>query len=144
MKYTDRKDIPEQYKWDLTKLVSSDEEWERQLAAFTQKQKEIVKFRGTLGDKESLYKCMLLTDELDLAFETIYVYANMKNHEDTRVGKYQQYVASLGNVVAEYMASSAFVIPEIIASYDVETLRAISDEPRFAAHSYDLKELARK
>ncbi|MBQ7653134.1 MAG: oligoendopeptidase F [Clostridia bacterium] len=144
MKYNDRKDIPEEYKWDLTQLVSSDEEWERLLAEFSEKKKEIVKFKGKLKDKATLLECFAFSDELELEFETIYVYANMKNHEDMRIGKYQQYVASLGNVVGEYMALSAFITPEIIASYSVEELNALSDDPAFNAHSYELKELARK
>jgi len=144
MKFNDRKDIPAEHKWDLTLLLSSDEEWEKNLDAFTQKQKKIVDYKGKLGDKSELLKCLQFADELSLDFETLYVYANMKSHEDMRVGKYQQYVARLGNVMSEYMAGTAYIIPEIIATYDVEALNQLSKDPDFSAYSYDFKEYARK
>ena len=144
MKYKDRKDVPEQYKWDLTPLFESDEAFEKALDAFNKEHKMILDFKGKLGDKAELLSCLKVSDELSLAFETLYVYANMRNHEDMRVGKYQRYVALLGNVASEFMANAAYIAPEIIASYDVESLLAISEDKDFYAYSYDFKEYARK
>lgn len=143
MKYNDRNSVPEKYKWDLTKLVESDEAWEQRLKNFGENCKEIVVYKGKLSDQSALLQCLLLSSDLCLEFETLYVYANMKNHEDVRIGKYQQYVASLNNVASEFYGMMAYIIPEIIASYTVEQLLEISNDPEFHAYSYDFKEYAR-
>lgn len=144
MKYNDRNSVPEKYKWDLTKLIESDEAWEKRLNDFGESYKAIIDYKGKLNDKKSLLECLLLSSDLSLEFETLYVYANMKNHEDVRVGKYQQYVASLNNVASEFYGMMAYIVPEIIASYSVEQLLEISSDPAFKAYSYEFKEYARQ
>ncbi len=144
MKYNDRNSVPEKYKWDLTKLIESDDAWEERLNRFGESYKEIIEYKGKLKDKQVLLECLLLSSDLSLEFETLYVYANMRNHEDVRVGKYQQYVASLNNVASEFYGMMAYIVPEIIASYSVEQLLEISADPAFKAYSYEFKEYARK
>lgn len=144
MKYNDRNSVPEKYKWDLTKLIESDEAWEVRLSSFGESCKAIANYKGKLGDKKLLLECLLLSGDLSLEFETLYVYANMKNHEDVRIGKYQQYVASLNNVASEFFGRMAYIVPEIIGSYTVEQLLEISNDPDFSAFSYQFKEYARK
>ena len=144
MNYTSRNDVPEKYKWDLTPLFASDEEWEVKFAELKKDLPSASAYVGKLADPDKLAEVFVLSDEISLRFEWLYVYANLKCYEDAREGKYQQMVARIGMCAAELSATYAFVTPEIIASYTKEQLIELSKDPRFAAHSHELVELARQ
>lgn len=144
MKYTDRKDIPQKYTWDLTPIFADVAAWEAQFARLKSLLPKAATYRGKLGDKAQLAALYALSDEASLAFEQLYVYAFLKYYEDTRVGENQQLVARIGMCQAEVAGAFAWVTPEIIASYDHDKLVALSEDPTFRAHRHELVELARQ
>ena len=144
MKYTDRKDVPQQYKWDLTPLFPDMEAWEAQFADLKALLPRAEAYRGRLADKAQLLALFALSDQASLSFEQLYVYAFLKYYEDTRVGAHQQMVSRIGMCEADFAGAFSWVTPEIIASYDQDKLIALSKDPAFAAHSHELVELARQ
>ena len=50
----ERKDIPEKYKWDLSKLFAGDDAWEEALAAVDSYIPEAEAFQGTLNTAENI------------------------------------------------------------------------------------------
>jgi oligoendopeptidase F len=144
MKYTDRKDIPIQYRWDLTPLFADDQAWEAQFAQLKTLLPEAETYRGKLADQEQLSELFALSDRAGLVFEQLYVYAYLQYYQDTRVGTYQQMVARISMCEADIAGAFSWVTPEIIASYDQRQLLELSRQPAFAAHSHELVELARQ
>ena len=47
-KVPERKDVPEEYKWDLTSLFKDCKEWEQTLKEFEKQKESFVSFKGTL------------------------------------------------------------------------------------------------
>ena len=45
-----RKDIPDQYKWDLSALFKTDEDWDKELEELKKIAGEMSAFEGHLGD----------------------------------------------------------------------------------------------
>ena len=92
-----RRHIDEKYQWDLRTVFATDEAWERELAAIASDLDEAKKCKGHLV--ESSQNLLSITEQyLDLSrrLEKVYVYASMKNDQDTTVAKYQEYqVASV-------------------------------------------------
>lgn len=144
MNYTDRKEIPDKYKWDLSLLISDESTWQPRLDAVQKEFAKLAEYKGRLSNPQVLLDFSKLNDKIGLELETLLVYANMKSHEDIRISKYQQMVAASGMAVTEYMATISFHTPEIIASYSEEQLIELSKKPEFKDYSYQLVEYARQ
>ena len=111
-----RSDVPDEYKWRLSDIYPSDEEWERDFSLVRDRMPGLSAMSGTLGDSaENLLSCLAARDELSMTMEKIYTYAMMKSHEDTALPAYQNLNARAGTLAAEFAAASSFVTPEIIA-----------------------------
>lgn len=144
MNYTDRKEIPDKYKWDLSLLIADESTWQPRLDAVQKEFAKLAEYKGRLSNPQVLLDFSKLNDKIGLELETLLVYANMKSHEDIRISKYQQMVAASGMAVTEYMATISFHTPEIIASYSEEQLIELSKKPEFKDYSYQLVEYARQ
>lgn len=144
MNYTDRKEIPDKYKWDLSLLIADESTWQPRLDAVQKEFAKLAEYKGRLSNPQVLLDFLKLNDKIGLELETLLVYANMKSHEDIRISKYQQMVAASGMAVTEYMATISFHTPEIIASYSEEQLIELSKKPEFKDYSYQLVEYARQ
>ena len=144
MNFTDRKDIPQQYTWDLTPMFRNQAAWEAQFAHLKELIPQAEQYRGKLADKAQLVALFALSDEASLAFEQLYVYAFLKYYEDTRVSESQQMVARISMAEADFSGAFSWVTPEIIASYDHDKLIQLSEDPALVAHRHELVELARQ
>lgn len=102
--------------WALEDLFASDEQWEKAVEEFPEKMRHFSGFAGHLGeDGETILKAMQILDDLNCAFERIYVYANQKYHQDTGNGKYQEMAARTARMSAQLEHAAAFVEPELLA-----------------------------
>ena len=83
-----------EYTWDLTTIFESDEAFE---AAFKEVEGYLgaeEKFKGHLADSaQTLYEALALEDEIETKLEKVYVYAHLKQDQDTGNDKYTGYEA---------------------------------------------------
>ncbi|MBO4472275.1 MAG: oligoendopeptidase F [Clostridia bacterium] len=137
-----RSEIEEKYKWDLDSIIKA-AEWEISFSVLSDEKDALKKYRGKLKDKSTLLACFKEESNLSIRLENLYVYAKMKQDEDTALATSQSMVGRVRTLAAEIAANSSFVSPEIIASYTEEELLALSRDPAFVDYSYSLSELAR-
>ena len=109
----DRSDIAEEFKWKLNNLIESDEAWAAGIKAIGERLEGLVRFRGRLG--EELEECLAEQAAIAREFTKLYVYANMKLHEDTNNTKYQGFVDTASRLHVRIMAVESFVEPEILS-----------------------------
>lgn len=110
-----RDQIEDQYKWDLTDFYKTDSAWEEALTEFNNKFPEIGNFKGKLGDNaETMLKCLALSDTLGMMIHRLYVYANLKSDEDSRVSAYQEMSTRARMGYAQYAQAAAYIDPEIL------------------------------
>lgn len=84
-----RSHIEEKYQWDLTTVFATDELWETEVVELTQAIDDAKGFSGHLLDSsQSLLEITEVELELSRRLEKVYVYASMKNDQDTTVAKY--------------------------------------------------------
>ena len=137
-----RSEVKDQYKWNLDSVMRA-EEWEDAFRYLSQNKDALAKYVGALKNKESLLACLKEESDLSLRIENLYVYAKMKQDENTALASSQSMVGRANNLAAEISASASFINPEIIASYTEEELLALSHDEAFKDYSYALAELAR-
>ena len=77
-----RSEVQEKYKWDLDSIIKGSE-WEPAFAALSAEKESVAKYRGKLGDKAMLLACLREESDVSIRLENLYVYAKMKQDEDT-------------------------------------------------------------
>ena len=137
-----RSEVAAAYKWNLDSIIPL-ERWNAEFDALVGDKDSLKKYEGTLSDKAALLACLKEETALSVRVENLYVFAKMKQDENTALAESQGRVGRIRTLSAEIAASSSFITPEIIASYTAEDLIALSKEEAFSDYSYVLTELAR-
>lgn len=128
------------YKWSITDLFADDEQWESAYAEYSGKIEDIKSFEPlTL---ENLAKCLQFRDETAVKVEQIYVYANLKQNEDSTNTKYQGYTDRTDSLVAKYSGVTAFIEPGILA-LDEKKLRAALENGGLAVYKHYIEDILR-
>ena len=139
-----RSEIPEQYKWDLTKMYANDAAWEKALAEFDKDLAQIAAFEGTLTESPArLREWMDLTTELDRKISYLFVYASMRRSEDGREEAAQMMFSKVYAKAVQAEAMSSFARPEILAMPE-EKLAAFVEAPELADYRITMEELLRR
>ncbi|MBQ9024533.1 MAG: oligoendopeptidase F [Bacilli bacterium] len=113
-----RSEIDDKYKWDLSSIYKSDDEFLKELESIKEEIKEVDKYSKTImSSAENLYNALKLTDNLEMKLEKLYSYAHLHNDEDTSNNKYQKYYGLVINLDSEYSKITSFIIPELM-KYD--------------------------
>lgn len=137
-----RSHLKQEETWDLTTIFATDEAWE---VAFKQLESEIKEAKGLAGHLLDSAKQLLVTTETSLGLlrrlEKLYVYASMKNDQDTTVAYYQEMASKATALSALYSQTFAFYEPELLAITD-ETLTAFkAEEPQLERYSHYFERL---
>ena len=110
-----RNEVPEELTWDLTKVFKSDEEFEKEYQAVKDEVQNFRKLQGTM-DQGSQRFLQIIENFLSInrKFEKVYVYASMKNDQDTTNAKYQGYNEMVDALAAEFSESISWFEPELL------------------------------
>ena len=111
----DREKIEEKYKWKLEDLYENKEEYDKDLIKLSELVDEFEKYKGKILENDNtLLETLLLDEKIDMLTNTLYVYANMKLHEDTRVGVNQELAGNLDITLANINERISFFVPELL------------------------------
>lgn len=116
MELKSRNEIEEKFKWDLSSIFKSSEDWEK---AYTEAKKaadEAGGIAGTLGQSAKSMRAGL--DRIFTALqkvELVYSYASLLKSSDNGDSRYQEMSAKAMNLFVALNTSIAFVNPEILA-----------------------------
>ena len=115
----ERKDIPEEHRWDLKPLFKTDEKWETLFADIEHKLESYNNFKGRLKDSPADFRDAI---EFDLTVsrevEKLYTYAHLKSDEDKSNQFYLGLHQRALNLVTRASELSSFLTPEIQALPD--------------------------
>ncbi|KXU15497.1 Oligoendopeptidase F [Streptococcus oralis] len=110
-----RNEINEKDQWDLSTIFPSDQAFEEELAQATEDLKESSKFEGRLLESaQSLLETTEFVLAIERRVEKLYVYAHMKNDQDTREAKYQEYYAKAMTLYSQMDQAFSFYEPEFL------------------------------
>ena len=116
----ERNKVDEKYKWKLEDLYSSIDEYNKDIEVLGKLVEEFVTYEGRVtNDDKTLLHALLLQEKIDRITNKLYVFINMRLHEDTRVGKYQELAGNLDIILSVVNEKTAFFIPELLeCNYD--------------------------
>lgn len=139
----DRSSTSVQDQWKLEDLFANEQEWEQEYEIVQNKIKEINSCHGTLSDPLKVKSCFELEDDISIHTERLYVYANMRHHEDTTVSKYQALSDKATKLSVDVGQALSFITPEILSLPD-ETLKQFIDHPELKPYRRTLQEILRQ
>ncbi|MBO4404875.1 MAG: oligoendopeptidase F [Treponema sp.] len=115
----ERKDVPAEYKWDLTQLYKNDDEWEAALKKVPELTDNLVSFKGKLSENADIFLEALHADEaLDLLIEQVYHYASLLNSADQGDASAQEKLNRVMMAYTDASSRTSFLVPEILSVPD--------------------------
>ena len=140
-----RNEIEEKYTWDLSTIFPTDEAFEAELAQVSEEVKKAADLAGHLLDSAD---SLLTTTEVQLdlmrRIEKLYSYAHMKNDQDTRVAKYQEYQAKAMTLYSDFGQSFAFYEPEFMAITEEQYQAFLAEQPALQQYQHYFDKLLKK
>ena len=132
-----RNEINENDTWDLSTIFETDQKWEEELALLTEDTKQAASLEGHLLDSaESLLDITERYLDLSRRLEKLYVYAHMKNDQDTRVAKYQEYYAKAMTLYSQLDQVFSFYEPEFMAITEDQYQNILAEEPKLQPYKH--------
>ena len=132
-----RNEINEKDTWDLSTIFETDQKWEEELALLTEDTKEAASLEGHLLDSaESLLNITERYLDLSRRLEKLYVYAHMKNDQDTRVAKYQEYYAKAMTLYSQLDQVFSFYEPEFMTITEEQYQNFLAEEPKLQPYKH--------
>ncbi|EHJ06918.1 oligoendopeptidase F, partial [Staphylococcus simiae CCM 7213 = CCUG 51256] len=129
-----------EYTWDLSTIFEDDQAYEQ---AFKEVENELGKeqqFKGHLGDDaETLYQALKLEDEIGTKLEKVYVYAHLKQDQDTTNDKYIGMESNAHQLIIKFSSAWSFLVPEILQIDEAKIQEFIQSNEQLQQYAFDLK-----
>ncbi len=135
-----RSEINDKYKWDLSAIVKSEEEWGDIYTSSSKLIEKIADYVGKLNNRESILNCLNDRNYVSSYIERLYVYAKMKLDENSTLSKYQALTDKAERLLVNMSTVTSFITPELNLVND-EELRAMSECDEFSDHSCFLEDI---
>lgn len=114
-----REEIPDQDRWDLSRLYAKPEDWEKDFAKLESLLPEADQFRGAAArSAESLLEVLEFEKHLHLLLERLYHYASLQLSENASSNLFLERSGRIQNLYSRVMESLSFLNPEIQALPD--------------------------
>ncbi|ULL14622.1 oligoendopeptidase F [Paenibacillus sp. H1-7] len=138
-----RTDVPAEHTWNLEDLFPNQQAWDKEYQEVKELLKKVGAFQGKLKDPSSIKQCFELEDSISLHMERLYVYSNMKHHEDTAESTYQALSEKAKKLSVETGEALSFISPEILSLSDEELNKLVND-PALSSYKRTLEEMIRE
>ncbi|MBM6772599.1 oligoendopeptidase F [Ligilactobacillus agilis] len=144
-KLPQRKEVPVELTWDLELIFANSGEFDTAVTELEQQVTTFLTYQGQVGQSaQTLLTALEAWLDLDRALEKIYVYASMKNDQDTKNAEYQALFTRVQKLVAEVSAKIAWFEPELLALSEETVATYLQVEPKLQQYQHLLEVLLAK
>ena len=140
----ERKNIGENYKWNLTDIYNNDDGWEKDFQWVEKKLPEYKKFESKFTkDANALLDCFKFDDELNIKLERLYLYAMLSKDSDLRVSKFNSMDDRIKSLYSKVGAANSFIRPELLKIPDKDLLGLINSNQELKIYKHHIENLLR-
>ena len=126
--------------WDLTTIFKNDEAFEEALKEVEGYLGKEEQFKGHLADSaDTLCDALALEDEIGTKLEKVYVYAHLKQDEDTSNDKYTGFESRAHQLIIKISSAWSFLVPEILQIDEDKLQSFIETNDNLKRYEFDLK-----
>ena len=138
--YEKRSDIPNTYKWDLSKMYKDSNEIESDIETVKSLTPKILEYKGHILDSsDSLYEFMALTDQQDRLVEKLYVYSRMNFDVNTKDNTAKALKMKIEKLCDELKETYSFITPEFMESDYSKVLEYIKENKKLEEYRFNLE-----
>lgn len=144
-KYKDHKDVPEQYRWELRDIYTSEELWEKDFQSVAGCLEKLRKYRGRVTESSgNLYQTLILQNETTMLVEKIVAYAMLKKDQNTADQHNQGLFDRATSLAVQAESELSFIVPEIL-KLDPQKMKAFFQEEKgLSIYQHFLENLQRQ
>jgi oligoendopeptidase F len=141
----DRAKVPDQRKWDLTHIYTSDGAWRAAKDKLVAEVPKLREFKGTLASSPArLAEALEFATRLSKELNRLQTYAGMSADQDTRVSTYQGMAQEMVQAGSSFGAEASFIEPEILKGGRATIERFVAAEPRLKVYRFYLEDILRR
>ena len=130
--------------WDVESIYRSIKDWQEDYDDCRSKITNLEEQKDTfLKDSKHFKDFILLSDKVERQLEKIYVYANLRNNEDTANTTYQELLGKGLNLYQEYSEKTNFVVPLILKEDKKKIESFIDSEEELAPFRHTIEDILR-
>ena len=139
-----RSEIDDKYKWDLTLIYKTIEDFEKDYKKAKGKIEKVSSYKDKyLNNGKELYKLLKYDDDTSRLLDKLYSYAHLNYDADTLNEKYMTMTNKVSDLYSRYSVLSSFVVPGII-KLDKEKLNSFyKDEKGLEEYRFCLDDIYR-
>lgn len=140
----ERTEISEKYKWNLTDIFNSDDEWEEVYKTVSDNISGYQMFEGILAESaDNLLACLRFDEEINIKLDQLHLYAMLSKDSDMRVGKYNSMDDRIKSLYAKVGAASSFIRPELLQIPDKKLIDMIESNENLKLYKHSIDDLLR-
>ncbi len=139
----ERSDIDAKYKWDLTHLYKTMDDFEKEKKFVEDGALKFKAFKGKLSEQKTIKEALDLLFDLRHKVQRLEGYAMMLNDQDMRKTEGAGLKSTIEKLASELSASSAFVAPELLGLPESE-LKALGQNKAMSDYDMYFRDLIRQ
>lgn len=138
-----REDVAPEFQWKLEHIFESEQAWDKEFQDAKALIPKFSSFHGKLSSPKEVLACFELEDQLSTSLERLYVYANMRLHQNMGNTKYQALSEKARKLSVEASEALSFITPEILALSN-EELDQLVNSNELQKYHHTLEEMKRE
>ena len=138
-----RDEIDDKYKWDLSQIYSSLEEWNKDFEYVKANGDKYLEFKGKLNNADNILKYFKFAEEFSKKTDSLYMYAALKFDEDTSNSKYQELKGKIEKLLTDLSAKTSFVLPELLKLSKEDFDKFMIEKDELKMYDYEFRNILR-
>ncbi len=140
MKYKNRCDVEEKYKWDLKEFYKTDEEWNKKYKNTVENINIFKKYKNTLNNVDKLLEYLEHYMTIRCELLNIYVYAYLNHDVDLSNSKYIQMLEMATELYTKFNIEIAYFKPELL-KIDENEFNVLLNDDRLSKYKVYLEDI---
>ncbi|MGI6325292.1 MAG: oligoendopeptidase F [Bacilli bacterium] len=139
-----REEIDDKYKWDLTKMYKSDKDIKLDIEKVNVLLTDLLNYEGKIMSSSiNLLTVLQKEEQLERILSNLYVYTNMKYHEDTSIDESIKLKGKIEKLYVEVSEKLVFITTEILKNDYKLVKDYLEEEPNLRLYKFKLEKLFR-
>jgi len=135
-----REEIDSKYKWDLTTIFKTDEDFLKEYDIVFKEIEKISEYKGKiLENADNLLEFLEFSDELERKVYKLYYYSHLKFDQDTTNIKYQEFKGKMDNLFTKYSELSSFISPEMFTKKYEIVKKYVEENSKLEKYRFNLE-----
>lgn len=140
MEYKTRAEVPNEFKWDLSRMYDSEDSINKDIEEVNSLTAEILKYKNHIMDSsDTLYDFLKLTEKQDRIITKLYVYSKMNFDVDTKDNKTKALKMKIEKLNESLSENYSFIEPEMLKEDYDKVLEYIKSNKKLEEYRFYLE-----